>query len=112
MNAEELAQRQLEAYNARDLDAFLACYAPDVELADLPENRVFARGIDRMREIYDSFFRGAPDLHCRLVSRISVGRFAVDQEEVTGVPGRPLVRAAAVYEAVEGKIRRVWFLRA
>ena len=25
-----LAQRQLDAYNARDLDAFVACYHPDV----------------------------------------------------------------------------------
>ena len=31
-----LAQRQLDAYNAHDLEAFLACYAYDVEVYELP----------------------------------------------------------------------------
>ncbi len=34
--AEVLAQRQLDAYNGHDLEAFVACYAPGVEVRTFP----------------------------------------------------------------------------
>jgi len=111
MNAEELAQRQLDAYNRRDLDAFLACYTEDVEMMDLGASRLLARGRTEMRAIYSKFFESAPELSCVVTKRICVGRFAVDEEVVTGVPGKARVHAAALYEATEDGIRRVWFLR-
>lgn len=111
MSAEEIAQRQLDAYNARDLERFVSCYAEEVRLADLPDGKVFAQGRADLRRIYGALFERAPDLHCRLVHRICVGRFAVDQEEVTGIPGRGLVRAVAIYEVAGESIARGWFLR-
>jgi len=108
---EQAAQAQLDAYNARDLDAFLAPYAADVELARLPGGEVFARGHAAMRSIYGELFARAPDLHCRLVARIRHDRFVVDQEEVTGVPGRERFGAVAIYEVADGLIVRAWFLK-
>jgi hypothetical protein len=35
------------------------------------------------------------------------GRFVIDQEIVA--VGKEIVRAAAIYEVVNGRIRRVWF---
>jgi len=35
--AEALVQRQLEAYNAHDLEGFIATYAPGIEIFDLPD---------------------------------------------------------------------------
>ena len=35
MTATEVVQRQLDAYNAQDLDAFCACFAADCVLAEL-----------------------------------------------------------------------------
>lgn len=41
MSAEAVVQRQLEAYNARDLEAFVAQYADDVELYRPPAARTW-----------------------------------------------------------------------
>ena len=38
MTPEQAAQAQLDAYNARDIEAFLRPYHPEVELAHLPGN--------------------------------------------------------------------------
>ncbi len=111
MDPTAVVQAQLDAYNARDIDAFLAPYAEDVVLARLPGDEPFARGHAEMRAIYGEKFATSPDLHCRLVNRIVHDRFVVDHEDVTGVPGRGRVGAVAVYEVVAGKIRRAWFLR-
>jgi uncharacterized protein (TIGR02246 family) len=107
----DLAQIQLNAYNARDLDSFLAVYAPDVEVYDFP-GRLKLRGREAMRNAYATFFRKAKGLHCTLVKRITHGRFVIDRERVvTGIPGREEIQATAIYEITGGLIRRVWFLR-
>jgi len=108
----QLAQSQLEAYNARDLEGFVSCYDAQVEVRRLPGDAVTARGRDGMRAVYSDLFARAPSLGCRLLHRIEHGSFVVDHEEVTGIPGRGTIRAVAIYEAGPEGIRRVWFLDA
>jgi hypothetical protein len=105
-----MAQAQLDAYNARDLDTFVACYAADVKVSRLPSGQILAQGRDALRETYGKLFANAPELHCALLNRIVHGRCVVDHEEVTGIPGREQVHAVAIYEVEDGLIRKVWFL--
>lgn len=106
----DLAQMQLNAYNLRDLDAFLSVYSPEVEVYTFPDTPVYT-GIDEMRRIYAEFFETAPGLHCRLVNRIDYENMVVDREIVTGVPGHDTVEAVAIYEVQDGLIRKVWFIQ-
>ena len=62
----DMAQRQLDAYNARDIEAFLACYAPDVEVRDFPSGALTMEGREAMRARYGDMFARCPDLHARL----------------------------------------------
>jgi hypothetical protein len=108
---EQAAQAQLDAYNARDLEAFLLPYHEEVELARLPGHEVFARGHGEMRAIYGKLFADAPELCCRLLNRVCHDRFVVDHEDVTGIPGRERIGAVAIYEVVDGLIAKAWFLK-
>ena len=83
--AEAIVQRQLEAYNRRDLDAFLACYADDARLWRAPAT-LTESGREALRARYQRRFEGAPALHATILQRIVLGRFVVDHERVTGVP--------------------------
>ena len=111
MTPEEAAQAQLDAYNARDLDAFLGVYAEDCLLVNQGADDILAFGRDQMRPIYEDLFARAPDLSCTLLHRIVHGNFVVDHEEVTGLPNRGTVRTVAIYDVADGLIRRVWFLK-
>ncbi len=108
----QAAQRQLEAYNGRDVEAFAAAYAPDVEVFELPQGTRTLAGREALRTRYAALFRESPALRCRLLARVEHGPFVVDHEEVVGLRGGSLVQAVAIYEVVGGLIRRVWFLRA
>jgi imidazolonepropionase-like amidohydrolase len=111
LSSRDLAQIQLNAYNARDIDAFLSVYAPRVEVYDFP-GRLKFRGREAMRHTYTAFFRKAKGLHCTLVKRIVQGRYVIDRERVvTGIPGREEIHATAIYEITGGLIRKVWFLK-
>ena len=107
----EAAQAQLDAYNARDLDAFLAVYAEDCVVRAFPSNAVMFDGREAMRARYGALFENHPDLHARLLSRVEHEAFAIDHEHVVGMREGEVVYAVAMYEVREGLIRNVWFLR-
>lgn len=106
---EKLAQEQLDAYNARDIEAFLKPYSKDVEVYTFP-NQLNYKGLDKMRERYGKMFANTPDLHCELVKRMVMGNTVIDQEKVTGFPGRDFLEAIAIYKIEDGKIAKVYFV--
>jgi hypothetical protein len=106
----EVVDRQIDAYNARDLDRFLSFYADDAVLVKLPEGEVSAEGRAALSETYSQLFAQSPALRCRILERTVSGPYVVDLELVTGSRGRAPVRAVAISEVREGLIRRVWFL--
>lgn len=106
----DLAQRQLNAYNAHDIDAFLEPYADDVELYDLPD-KLLSKGKEAMRKQYATMFERTTNLHCELVNRIVVNNTVIDHERVTFGPGREPVQAVAIYKIENGKIKKVYFTR-
>lgn len=105
---ETLAQKQLEAYNAHDIDAFVEPYADDVEIYGFPDKLLY-KGKETMRKDYGEFFKNAPKLHCELKNRIIQGNTVIDKEYVTGA-GKPF-EAVAVYQIENNKIKKVYFIQ-
>lgn len=103
-----LAQEQLEAYNKRDIDAFLKPYAKDVKVYTFP-NKLEYEGIERMREQYALKFETTKDLHCKIISRIVKGNVVIDEEQVTA--NGTTYMAVAIYEIANKKISTVRFVR-
>eukprot|EP00741_Cyanophora_paradoxa_P013624 tig00020704_g13153.t1 len=96
-----VVQRQVETYNARDIDAFLACFADDALLVNLDDGKVLASGKEEMRPRYVERFK-SPELHCDVVGRLAMGDTVVDREIIRG----PLRTAhcLAVYTVRDGVI--------
>lgn len=109
-SAEFIAQKQLNAYNMGNIDAFVSCYAEDVEVYAFPDQLLY-KGRETMRKNYGTFFENNPQLHCRLENRIIHGNRIIDHEYINGLEDRGDFRAVAVYEVENGLIRKVWFFR-
>lgn len=110
MTPDQIVQRQLDAYDAGDIDAFVATYTEDVEIYDHPAT-LRMQGRDALRETYGRLFTEAPDLKTHIATRIVRGDFVVDDETVTGVPGGGTRGAIAIYQVRDGLIAKVWFIR-
>ncbi|MFD2201152.1 nuclear transport factor 2 family protein [Shivajiella indica] len=108
--AQKLAQEQLDAYNNRDIEAFVLPYAEDVKVYRFPDQLLY-QGRDELYGLYGRMFVRTPDLHCKLVNRIVLGNTVIDQEEVTIQKGEPPMRAIAIYIIKDGKIAEVYFIQ-
>ncbi|MBC7623825.1 MAG: nuclear transport factor 2 family protein [Aeromicrobium sp.] len=106
-------EAQLQAYNARDVDAFMACYTDDCVVDDADGVRMMA-GHAQMRERCIALFAGSPNLHCTIVTRIRIGEYVMDEERITGrlsTPAGDTQHAVAVYKLRGNKICHVRFYR-
>lgn len=107
VSARDVVDQQIAAYNRRDLDDFVACYADDAKVVP-PDDSLLASGRDEIRERYGELFEQSPDLHAEISNRIEVGAVVIDEERVTGfmLPGMPLeIHAAVVYRVANGLIQ-------
>jgi uncharacterized protein (TIGR02246 family) len=107
----ELIQKQLDAYNNQNIEAFLACYAEDAVLAGM-NGDVTHRGLAAIRKRHEDLFYEFPKNHARLVNRIDLGTTVIDHEQVERSPGGDRFEVAAIYTIKHGKIARVDFARA
>jgi imidazolonepropionase-like amidohydrolase len=103
-----LAQRQLNAYNCRNIEAFLESYADDVEIYTYPD-KLQSKGKDEMRKSYAKMFDNTPALHCELLGRIVQGNIVIDKERVKF--GSGMIEAVAIYHIENNKIKKVYFIQ-
>jgi hypothetical protein len=108
-SAEGFAQRQLDAYNAHDLERFIAEYTDDVVAYRLPSTAPFLSGKAAFAEHYRKNRFNIPGLHAALVNRMVFGNKVIDQERVVGVGAQPM-EVAAIYEVTPKGISKVWFV--
>ena len=102
-------QKQLEAYNARDIDAFMEWWADDCQCFLFPDQPL-ARGTVEIRARYVARFE-EPNLHAEILARMIVGNLVIDHEHITRTfpngPGE--IDTIAMYEIDDGKIVKAWF---
>src|SRR5687768_14085830 len=105
----QIVQRQLDAYNARDIDAFMSHWVDDAQYYAHPSD-LLASGAAQIRQRHVARFR-EPNLHGRLIHRMAIGNLVIDHEVVSRTfpegPGR--VEVIAIYEVEGEKIAKAWF---
>lgn len=109
---EKVVQKQLEAYNSRDIDSFMAVFHADIELWTLGSETVSAVGWEKVKEIYKELFDQSPELNSTVMNRSIIGNKVIDYEKIYGRRGsKEDLFLVMIYEIEEGKIRRAWAVR-
>lgn len=109
MNApspEAVVQRQFEAYNARDVDAWLATYAPDARQYEHPAT-LLTSGHEQIRARTLPRFAD-PSLRAELLKRTTIGEVVIDHEIVETSIAR--IELICVYRVSQGLIQSASFI--
>ena len=110
MSAKRTVQGQIEAYNAADLEGFLASYSDTIQIFQPPNAEPAVSGKGRMRAIYADRLARASS-HVEILSRTVLGDKVVDHERLHGLAEQPF-EAVVVYAVADGLIQTAWFFMA
>jgi hypothetical protein len=105
-----VVRRQYQAYNARDADAYAACFAPDCVISNLNGQTVL-HGAPAIRERYAEIFSSHPENKTTLLHRIALGDVVIDHEVIQRGPDREPFQIVAIYTIRDDRIARVDFVK-
>ena len=105
-----VAETQIETFNRRDLEGFMALYADDAVVAEFPSGKILCQGKAAIRERYAAALKAPNAPRVRVSTRVVDGAFVVDYEEWDAKPGERN-HATWMYEIRGGLIRRGWTVR-
>jgi uncharacterized protein (TIGR02246 family) len=105
-----IARKQLDAYNAQDLDTYVSYFAEDCVVSGLNgQPSETSRAAIKAR--YAKAFTQFPQNKAELKNRIAVGNTVVDHERVIRAPGGEEFEIIAIYSFEDGLISRVDFAK-
>ena len=114
MEPQDIVQASIDAYNANDIDATFASFAPDVVVKNA-DGEITMDGMDEVRSRYSKWRADNPDIHYEIVRRIALGDWVIDEERVSGLaPPRSgeVLRAIILYRVSNRQVREILVLNA
>lgn len=108
LTPEQVVQKQLDIYNARDLEGLLAIYSSTAQLFEHPATLV-CEGAEALRARYATRFQ-EPNLHAALLNRIVMGNIVIDHERITRTfpEGTGTLEMTMIYEVQGEQIVKAW----
>lgn len=105
---EKIVQRNLNAYNSRDLETFMSCFHHEIKMYNFGIEKPSAQGLEEVRKIYQSLFEQSPKLHSTIIKRIIFENKIIDHESITGRLGiENPIEMVLIYEVNEEKIVKI-----
>lgn len=112
MTPEQIVQKQLDTYNARDIKGFMSVMSSDVSLYNLGESKPISSGNEAVEAIYQNLFDKSPNLRSVLENRIVMGNVIIDHEKITGRMGNDdTLELSVIYEVKGQKIHKITVVR-
>jgi hypothetical protein len=106
----DIAQKQLDAYNAQDLEIYVSFFTEDCIVSGL-NGTPTETSRDAIKIRYAKAFAQFPQNKAILKSRIAVGNTVIDHEMVVRAPGGEEFEIIAIYSFRDGLIARVDFAK-
>jgi putative hydrolase of HD superfamily len=108
LTPEQVVQKQLDVYNARDLEGLLAIYSSNAQLFEHPSTLI-CEGAEALRIRYSARFQ-EPNLHATLVNRIVMNNIVIDYERITRTfpEGAGTLEMTMIYEVQGQHIVKAW----
>lgn len=112
MTPEQIVQRQLDTYNARDIEGFMSLMSDEVSLYNLGDSKAISTGHKAVEAIYQNLFDKSPKLLSVLENRIVMGNIIIDHEKITGRMGNDeALELTVIYEIDGQKIHKITVVR-
>ena len=112
MSPEEVVQENLDFYNQRNIEGFMASFSENIKVYELGSAKPSATGLLKVEKIYTELFKNSPKLHSTILKRIVMGNRVIDHESITGRNGNfEVLELVLIYEVENEKIIKITVIR-
>lgn len=112
MTTVQIVQQNLEAYNQRNLEAFLSSFSADIAIYNFGESTPSTLGLEAVRKRYQDLFLQSPNLHSTILKRMVFDNKIIDHESIIGRLGaKESLEIIMIYEVKEQKIFKMTVIR-
>jgi len=112
LSVEEIVQKNLEAYNQKDLKSFMSWFSDDIVLYSFSEMKEVAKGKESIEKLYKELFEASPNLYSTILKRIVFDNKVIDHESIIGRRGSTeTLEIVMIYEVKDGKIVKMTSIR-
>ncbi len=112
LSPEQIVQKNLTAYNKRDIKGFMASFSNDIALYNYGDTKPSIVGIEAIGGFYKKVFDASPKLHSTILKRIVFDNKVIDHEQIVGrVGSEKPVEIVLIYEINNQKIVRMTAIR-
>lgn len=112
LSPEQIVQKNLTAYNKRDINGFVASFSNDIALYNYGDAKPSIIGIDNIKGFYKKVFDASPKLHSTILKRIVFDNKVIDHEQIVGrVGSEKPVEIVLIYEVNNQKIVKMTAIR-
>lgn len=112
MTPEEVVQKQLEAYNNRDINGFMSVIDQNVTMHNFSTGEITLEGYEACKKVYGALFVASPNLHSKILTRTVFKNMVIDHEYITGRKGSTTpIELVLIYEVHNEKITKMTVIR-
>ncbi len=112
LSPEQIVQKNLTAYNKRDIKGFMASFSNDIALYNYGDTKPSIVGLEAISGFYKKVFDASPKLHSTILKRIVFDNKVIDHEQITGrVGSEKPVEIVLIYEVKNQKIVKMTAIR-
>ncbi len=112
LSPEQIVQKNLTAYNKRDIQGFMASFSNDIALYNYGDAKPSIVGKDAIKGFYQKVFEASPKLHSTILKRIVFDNKVIDHEQIVGrVGSEKPVEIILIYEIGNQKIVKMTAIR-
>ncbi|MEM7762445.1 MAG: nuclear transport factor 2 family protein [Pseudomonadota bacterium] len=104
----QIVNARMAAYNAHDIDAFLAVYSEDIQIYTYPNIALGTKGKAHLRGIFEPLFDEG-QVNVEIHQQITQGNYVINHETVS-FAGKD-TKYVSIYEVKDGLIVSVQFVR-
>ena len=112
MTPEKVVQKQLEAYNNRDIDGFMSVIDKNITVHEFSTSAVTIEEYELCKKVYTDLFTASPKLNSKIITRTVFDNKVIDHEYITGRKGSDTpIELVLIYEVNHHKITKITVLR-
>lgn len=108
MTIEQVVDKQMQAFNARDISDMMAVFSEDITIINFPDGKILVDGIEACKKMYSELFNLSPNLHAEILKTIVFDNIVIVDEFIFGRNGSDRkVKQLIIFEVKHEKINRI-----